>query len=250
MKLENSVFEEEYLTSFSQTGVSNVLTNKSFLSLMENLAGAHSAYCHFTFKDLAKENLSWVILGWKLKVIRRPKADEKIVVKTGGRYFNKVFVLRDFKVIDKNGNICAIASSKWCLVDTVKGRIAKMPTNLDEIYHGFVDESVFNIGDLPKLTEPKDLSPIATDSYKIRRFDLDINHHVHNLNYLNYAYEVLPFDVFCGDELNNVEISYKKEIKYGETIKSFLYILEDNSYVIVIKNEDESILHAIIKLYN
>ena len=39
--------------------------------------------------------------------------------------------------------------------------------------------------DLPKLVVPEQ-DPINCDSYKIRRFDLDINKHVHNLNYLNY----------------------------------------------------------------
>lgn len=247
MKLENSIFEENYITSFTQTGIHNVLTNKSFLSLMENLAGAHSAYCHFSFADIAKDNLSWIILSWRLKVYRRPKADEKITIKTWGRFFNKIFVLRDFKVIDSQGNVCAIASSKWCLIDTLRGKIAKLPENLDETYHGFVNESVFDDNEMLKIPVPTS-DCVSKDNYKIRRFDLDINRHVHNLNYLNFAYELLPLDVYDGKELNNLEIIYKKEIKYGETIHSFLYI-EDNVYTIVIKNEDESIIHAIVKLY-
>lgn len=244
--LDNGIFEENYKTSFSQNGIHGELTNKSFLSLFENLAGTHSAYCHFTFSDLEKDHLSWVILSWKLRVYKRPKADQDILVQTWGRFSNKVFVLRDFKVLDKEGNVLAIASSKWCLVDSVQGRIAKMPDNLAEIYYKFYDESVFGITDLPRLQVPE-TKAISSDTYKIRRFDLDLNKHVHNLNYLNFAYEVLPLDVFIAPELNNVEISYKKEIKYGETIKSSLYIV-DGKYVIVIRNEDESLIHAIITL--
>lgn len=247
MKLENSIFEENYITSFTQTGIHDVLTNKSFLSLMENLAGAHSAYCHFSFADIAKDNLSWIILSWKLKVFRRPMADEKITIKTWGRFFNKIFVLRDFKVIDAAGNICAIASSKWCLIDTSKGKIAKLPENLDEIYHGFVSEAVFDNNEMLKIAVPN-INAISSDTYEIRRFDLDINRHVHNLNYLSFAYELLPIDIYDGKELNNLEIVYKKEIKYGEIIKSSLYV-QDNVYTIVIRNEDESIIHAIVKLY-
>ena len=86
MKLENCVFEENYRTSFTQTGIHNVLTNKSFLALMENLAGAHSAYCHYTFSDLEKDNLSWIIINWKLQVMKRPKADEIITIKTWGNF--------------------------------------------------------------------------------------------------------------------------------------------------------------------
>ncbi len=247
MKLENSIFEESYLTSFSQTGIHNVLTNNSILSLMETIAGAHSGYCHYSFDELSKESKVWFLLNWKLKVYNRPGADEKITIKTWGRFFNKHFTIRDFKMFDETGKLCAIATSKWCLIDVLTGKIAKLPENLAEIFFGFRDESVFNITDLPKLTIPSS-TPSYFDTYKIRRFDLDINKHVHNLNYLNYAYEVLPQKIYDGNELNNLEISYKKEIKYGDTIKSFLYE-NDNIYTIVIKSEDESVIHAIIKIY-
>lgn len=248
MKLENSIFEESYLTGFSQTGTHNVLTNKSFLSLMETIAGTHSGYCHYSFNELGKENKAWVLLNWKLQVFKRPSADEKVFLKTWGRTrTSKIYVLRDFQMFNEAGELCAIASSKWCIIDITTGRITKIPDNLDEIYHGFRDESVFNIEDLPKLVVPEQ-EPVSSDSYKIRRFDLDINKHVHNLNYLNYAYELLPEDVFDGPELNNVEIVFKKELKYGDTIKSYLY-KENDTYTIVIKNEDESLIHSIIKLY-
>ncbi len=246
-KLENGVFEDTYTTSFSQTGIHDVLTNKSILSILENIAGRHSAYVHFTFTDISKYNLTWVLLNWKLQVLKRIGGEENIRIQTWGRMMTKIFVLRDFKIYNSKNELCAIATSKWCLVDTIKGKIAKMPDDIPEIYGGFHDESVFGIEDIPKLTEPTS-SPITSDSYKIRRFDLDLNKHVHNLNYLNIAYELLPEDVYDGEELNNVEILYKKELRYGNVVKSYLY--KDNDvYTVVLKSQDDSILHSIIKLY-
>lgn len=246
-KLENGIFEDIYRTSFTQTGIYDVVTNKSLLSILENIAGAHSAYVNYTFENLAKENLTWVILNWKLKVLKRIKADTNIKVQTWGNSVSRLFVIRDFKIFDEEGTLCAIASSKWCLVNTITGKIAKMPENIKEIYHGFHNESVFEKADLLKLLEPVS-EPINVDFYKIRRFDLDLNKHVHNLNYLNIAYELLPEEVYDGAELNNVEILYKRELKYGDIVKSYLY-KENNSYIIVMKSEDEQTLHAIIKLY-
>ncbi len=246
-KLENGIFEDIYRTSFTQTGTHNVITNKSILSIFENIAGAHSAYVHYTFEDLSKLNLTWVLLNWKLKVIKRVKADTNVKVQTWGSFSSKLFVIREFKMFDEDGSLCAIASSKWCLVDTSIGKITKLPENIAEIYHGFHNEHVFGETDLPKISEPN-LNVINTDTYKIRRFDLDLNKHVHNLNYLNIAYELIPEDVFDGPEVNNVEILYKRELKYGDTVKSYLY-KDDNSYIIVIKSLDDTILHSIIKLY-
>lgn len=246
-KLENGIFEDTYITSFAETGIHNVLTNKSILSILENIAGRHSAYVHFTFTDIAKYNLTWVLLNWKLKILKRIGPEENIKVQTWGRYVTRIFVIRDFKIFDEEGNLCVIATSKWCLLDTQKGKIAKMPENLLEIYGGAHDESVFDINDIPKLIEPS-YSHILSDTYKIRRFDLDLNKHVHNLNYLNIAYELLPEDIYDGEELNNVEILYKRELKYGDIVKSYLY-KNDSIYTIVLKSQNDSVLHAIIKLY-
>ena len=151
---------------------------------------------------------------------------------------------------DENNNLCAIAESKFCLFDLTRGRIAKLPENIGTMY-GTIDKKVFNNDDLPRLPDPTTY-PIFSDKYKIRRFDLDANMHVHNLNYLNFAYELLPENIFYGPEFNNVEIFFKHEIKLGQTIHSFLYNDPDhkNGYIICIKNEDETITHSNIKLYN
>ena len=42
---------------------------------------------------------------------------------------------------------------------------------------------------------------------------------------------------------------YKKEIKLGEKVNLY-YALEDGVNIVVIKSEDDKILHSIIKFYN
>ena len=123
---------------------------------------------------------------------------------------------------------------------------------------------------MPKLNLPNESEKVKNSLvYKIRRFDLDLNKHVHNLNYLDYAYEVLPEEVYFGDnELKNVEIAYKKEVALNEEIRIELYESDNDKlkikertnvtferftetpvFTILIKSKDENELHAIIKLY-
>ena len=83
--------------------------------------------------------------------------------------------------------------------------------------------------------------------YKVARRDIDLNGHMHNLYYLDLAYEALPQEVYEKRPFDNVRIEYKKEIKFGETIKcKYSYINDEN--VVAIFNDDESIVHAIIIL--
>ena len=61
------------------------------------------------------------------------------------------------------------------------------------------------------------------------------------------AKEVLPNKIYEQEELNEFEIMYKKEIKYGERPKVF-YSYENNLHIVTIKSNDESEIHAIITM--
>ena len=83
---------------------------------------------------------------------------------------------------------------------------------------------------------------------KSNRKDIDINGHMHNLYYIDLAYEALPEEIYEKRPFNNVRVVYKKEIKLKETINCY-YSFESNKHIITIKNNDDTIIHAIIKLY-
>ena len=51
-----------------------------------------------------------------------------------------------------------------------------------------------------------------------------------------------------GEELKNLRIMYKKQIKLGDRVKCF-YSKQDDGIYITIKSEDEKTLHAIVKLW-
>ena len=85
-------------------------------------------------------------------------------------------------------------------------------------------------------------------NYKVMRRDIDINKHVHNLYYLDFAYEALPENVYNTNKFNNVEIMYKRQIKLDDNIICY-YTQNENENIVTIKSEDDKTLHAIIKLY-
>ena len=66
-----------------------------------------------------------------------------------------------------------------------------------------------------------------------------MNAHVHNINYLNYAYETLPDEVYENNIFNNIEIMYKRQIKLGDKIVC-LYTKEENNKVRRWKNSSRN----------
>lgn len=109
-----------------------------------------------------------------------------------------------------------------------------------------VDKHVFDKPVIEKLKEPENSQMVSV--YTVQKRDIDTNHHVNNLIYLDLAYEVLPDDIFFNTDFKNVEIMYKHEAKLGETLNLF-YAEINNSTFITIKNNESDKLHCIIKLY-
>ena len=47
---------------------------------------------------------------------------------------------------------------------------------------------------------------------------------MHNLNYVDIAYETLPFDVFMEKEYDNMIIEYKREIQKFNMVRKLIHI--------------------------
>lgn len=239
------IYKCTYRIGLTDVRMSNNMTNKSILKVLENAGGMHSEEVGYGLNSIEKTGLSWVLLGWKVKVIKRPKYNTQISIHTWARDSNRVFTYRDYEIYDENNNLLVIATSKWTLVDINKGKMAELTPEIINLYKR-EDKSVFEERDMPKLKEPT--SAISKIRYPILRSDIDINNHVHNLYYLDFAYEALPEDAYRAEECDNIEIMYKKQIKLGDKIVC-KYSKENNEHIISIKSEDESVLHAIVKLY-
>lgn len=237
--------EHKFYIGLSDINPLKELNNTCLLRYLEDTAGLHSEIAGYGITDMNKTRKSWILLSWKVKINKRPLINDTLTVKTWSRSIDKFYAYRDFEVRNQYDEIVAIVTSKWVFVDIDKGKLIKVSKEVEESYKTETETAVFEEKDLEKLLEPKDYS--SSTSFKITRNMIDINKHLHNIYYLDIAKEALPEKIAFGNELNNFEIMYKKEIKLGETVKA-LYSFEEGYHYIVIKNEDESAIHSIIRL--
>lgn len=104
------------------------------------------------------------------------------------------------------GNLLCKASSKWAFIDLTKNSITKIPEDVICLYEP-EEKSVFEETDIAKLKVPETVTPSFT--FQVQRRDIDVNQHMHNIYYLDYAYETLPQSVYELPETNFFEIMYK-----------------------------------------
>ena len=238
-------FENKSRVDISRVNSSAYITNKGLLGLLEDTACLHSDKAGYGIKEIPLTHLSWVQLNWRVKILRRPIYGEILNIKTWAREATKVSTLRDFEVIDNQGNQICIATTRWTLTNINTQTITKITDDIIEKYEP--DEyTIFPDFEFKKLKEPLQFSNEYT--YTTQRKDIDVNKHMHNLNYLDLAYEALPEDIYFNKEFDNIEIMYKKSIVLGDTSKC-LYAFDNGKHTVVIKDIADNALHCIVNLW-
>lgn len=239
-----AIFENKTRVDIGKVNSKAFITNKGVLSLLENTACMHSDIAGFGITDIPINHLSWVQLNWKVQILRRLRYGENVTIKTWARTSSKVSTLRDFEVYDEMGNLTCIATTRWTLVNADTQTITKITDDIIARYNP-EDKTVFPDFSFKKLEEPATFSNEYV--YTTQRRDIDVNKHMHNLNYLDLAYETLPEDIYLNNEFNNIEIMYKNAILLGDTSKC-LYSFNNGKHTVVIKSLDEKTLHCIVNL--
>lgn len=240
------IFTANFRVGLTLLNKENALSNKGLLAIFEDAAEMHSASVGYGITDIETTKLSWALLNWKIKIFRRAKHGEDLTVKTWSRPSNRIHCFRDFELYDSDGNIIAIGSSKWVLIDMFSHKIVKLTDEIEAKYQPesktvFTDEESIT---LPKLTEIDDYS--VSLFYKIRRADIDINEHVNNLCYLDIAKEILPENINGTLEGTEFEIMFRYQIKLEDDITVY-YGTENGTHYVAIKSNNDECLHSILK---
>ena len=238
-------YEYKVRVGLKDIGIEGLCKNKSILSFLEDAAGFHSDFAGSGIPELNEENSTWVILDWKLKIVSRPKYGEEVTVQTWSKLPKKYYAYRDFRILDKEGHVLVIATSKWALIDMVSGTLKTISPEMMAKY----DPEEENAFEEPEITKQKELDTYEyAKEFSVSRNYIDMNKHMNNIHFLDFVYDTLPEDEFEKPEFKNVRISYKNEIKYGNKIRSF-YKKQDGKCVVVLKDEEESKVYSIVELY-
>lgn len=240
------IYKEKFKIGLKDVWKGEEISNIAILEYLENIAAYHSDSVGYGVNTTKQTNLNWLLLDWKVKVLKRPKYGQELEIHTWSRKIEKFYAYRDFEVYDEQMNLCAIATSKWLLVNSKTGKISRVDSEMAEKYQSESDKSVFKSEEITKINIPKNFENKII--YQVQRRDIDVIGHMHNLYYLDIAYEALPKEIYDKRPFDNVRIMYKKETKLGEKVVG-KYSNVGGRNVVVIQSEDEKVLHSIIELY-
>lgn len=193
------------------------------LKFMQDSAQSHVTNLGVGHFYLDKFNYAWTLGRLKIEMKRVLKLGDKFSIETfPGRVLKYVYP-RYFIFRDGNDEIIGVASSLWTIFDLTKREAvidqSKIPFPKIEYY----DRPTSN----PSQIEIEDLENSAI--YKIKYSDLDINRHANNTKYVEWVFDLLPFDLLDSRYPLSLQINYMQEIAYNKEVK-INHGLKDNKY--------------------
>lgn len=237
----------DFIIEYNDIDSERKISSKGFLRLLQEAANIASSKVGYGINDMPRTNIAWLLLNWKLKIFNRPFWNEKIIIETWARHEDKLYSYRDFKIYDESNNVIAIATSKWVTANTKTHSLIRISDEMEQKYD-YIEKTAFEEPFIDKIKEPKEYD--SKIEYIIQRRDIDLNHHVNNLCYLNFAFQAIPEETYSmyANKFSSIEIMYKKEALLKDKIICLYKKINEDEYIVTIKSEDLKILHAIIKM--
>lgn len=216
----------------------NILMS-SILDLFQDVAGKHATKLGIGFDDLLVKNRLWAIIRTKFKILRQPKLEETIIVKTWPLPLGKVDGDRCYQILSETGEVLINGISKWVNIDINNRRLVR----LNEVSYGNGDFLEGN-GEEKEFTK---IALFTTEGEKTKvvpsYLDIDHNGHINNTKYADYILNNIK--ELHDKEILECQMEYIQELKKGQEFY-LSYLKIENEFLI--KGESEKGIHFIAKV--
>lgn len=230
-------YEKEYELHYYDVD-RNLRGNMStIINILSDVGTKQSEEVGSGMKELVENNMTWVFYNYDVKIFRSPTYGEKLKVKTEAVGFKKFYALRSYEIKDSDGNVIVTGNAIFLLINIEKRRMMRVPKEQYQVYgvDGDIQEE-FKLPRLETVTEYK-----YEDTFKVRYSDIDSNNHVNNTKYIDWAIETLPEDIVNNYTLHEIKVTFEKECKYGETVRVFTDVREEEDGTLITIHKIENL---------
>ncbi|HQO83192.1 MAG TPA: thioesterase [Synergistales bacterium] len=213
----------DFRVGHSEVGAHGRMRVVNAVNRFQDIAGEHADSLGLGVRDLLSKGYTWVLYRMRLTFSWVAVAGEDLTIRTWYRPERNLYSLRNFSMEDAGGERIIFGESSWVVLDLKKGRpvrlSAAMPASYEENRSGD-----FSTGfrEIPELDEPD-----TEIQFNVRLHDLDINRHVNNARYLEWALEAIPMEVLGASRPAVVEALFRTPARYGDVIVSQVKRIED-----------------------
>ena len=207
-------YQEEFVLRTCDCDFTGAWRPSAIMQLMQELAGAHSELLGCGRNALIKNNIVWVLTRCEIHMEKYPHMGDRITAETFPTANRRWFFPRYYFFRDEEGGVLGYAATLWALLD-VENRRMLPPGDVAKILPDNADLPV-RIG-LPATVDTVE----GEEKLQWRRptyFDLDVNQHVNNTRYADWACDALGVETMRRYCLETILVNYDAEVRPDQEI--------------------------------
>lgn len=235
--MENFVSSQYITVECQESDYKGNYRISALLSKLSDLATKNAIEVGIWRPELA--NNYGFVLTKETVVLKRPiKIDEKIKLNTRAAQCKRIQFTRNYWIEDQQGNEIGAVYSLWTLIDLEKRRITK--PDKAGIIMPEIKPYPYTIEEYHEIEKDLELKYVMERS--VLYSDVDVNQHMNNSRYLEWAFDALPIELFDDKYFKEISIAYKKEMAPSTVAKIYCH-LEDEYVKIVFKSQDNNVVY-------
>jgi acyl-ACP thioesterase len=194
-------------------GTASVLALATYF---QEAAGRHADALGVAMQDLLADGKAWVLARFRMEIERLPGWGEAVTLETWPSGLDRLYATREVVFRDAEGAVLATGTSAWLVIDTERRRPLRPPEALYEI--DVPDRPAPLDGDEADLSAPT--REDRSRRFTVRYHDLDLNRHVNNVRYLEWALETLPPEVLDEHRCAALALQFEAETTLGDPVRA------------------------------
>jgi len=234
MREKIKIWERKFQIPISSVNFRGELRLDSIFNFMQNEALMHSERIGVGFKKFLNDGQIWVLTWAKIKIIKYPKFEEFITIKTWLKEQKKLFTMRDFIFLNSEEKEIVKASTGWLLLNAETKRPTK-PKDLPDTVEFIPEEKALD--EEPKKLEAIE-NPVKLKEKKIGYTDIDMNNHTNNSKYIEFILDSFPLERFKKSSINELTLFFFSESRFGDIIEIY-HKQKNNITNVLIRNKSK-----------
>ena len=191
----------------------------SVLDMFQDVATIQAQQFGIGRDDMLAKGVFWAVVRTKYEVVEAPHHYEVVRVKTWPHTPTRFSFLRDYSMLNEQGDLLIKATSEWVLMDVETRKFASVKDICGDL--GELEEAR-SFDRKPRKVPNFDVEGLAPHIIVPSYADIDVNGHVNNAVYGDYFVNALnPGE---AGEIRTLQIDYRYEARAGEPLEVYTLV--------------------------
>ena len=241
IKLDDK-FSEETLATCYMVDCRKYLRPSAFLDMAQHMAVSGADRLAFGNDELEAVGGVWVVARQHVRFDRPFLHRERGRIVTWHKGIQGLFYLRDYLLLDANGEPAIRSTSSWVVMNIAERRVVR-PDSLTGFASLGRQQSPDHAIEEPaaKVMPPREAEMTRIGAHRVHFSDVDYNQHANNVKYTVWAIDALPEELVYNSLLKEMTINFNREALPGETVTLWHALAPDGAHIVEGRVDDHQV---------